>query len=96
MVSAVWYSPFHRFEEMTFTSTDRATAQAAFAQIPAGASIAAQSGLAPHLSQRAQIWEFPVLNDAEYVILDTQGAVSRPYWAVTMPKSPRCRRGATI
>jgi uncharacterized membrane protein len=79
LASAVWYSPFHRLDETTFGSTDRATAQAAFDRIPGDASVSAQSGLAPHLSQRRQIWEFPVLNNAEYVILDTRGPVSRPY-----------------
>ncbi|CAN5694441.1 hypothetical protein BH24CHL1_BH24CHL1_16370 [soil metagenome] len=82
LASAAWYSPVHRLAETRVTATDPATAQAAFARIPAEASVSAQSGLAPHLSQREQIWEFPVLNDAEYVILDTHGPVSRPYWAI--------------
>ena len=41
--------------------------------VPAGASVSAQSGLLPHLSQRREVWEFPVLRDATYVLVDRQG-----------------------
>ncbi len=41
--------------------------------IPPDASLSAQTGLAPHLSQRRVQWEFPRLKDAEYVILQTNG-----------------------
>lgn len=41
--------------------------------IPPSASLSAQSGLAPHLSQRRTQWEFPRLLDADYVILDDDG-----------------------
>jgi len=54
----------------------------AFLRIPPEAGVSAQSGLAAHLSQRERIWEFPVLADAEYVVLDLDGAVARPYWDV--------------
>ena len=50
-------------------------------RIPDGASVSAQSGLAAHLSQREAIWEFPVLMNAEFVILDLDGVVARPYWS---------------
>ena len=82
IASAAWHSPVHRFEETRITATERSMAQATFARIPADASVSAQSGLAAHLSQRERIWEFPVLNNAEYVVLDTQGAVSRPYQTI--------------
>jgi uncharacterized membrane protein len=38
--------------------------------VPPRASVAAQSGLVPHLSQREQIWEFPPAFGAQYVVLD--------------------------
>jgi uncharacterized membrane protein len=43
------------------------------ALVPADASLSAQSGILPHLSQRERVWEFPALHDAEYVIVDTRG-----------------------
>jgi len=42
----------------------------AIAMVPEGASVAAQSGLVPHLSQRQQIWEFPPAFKARYVVID--------------------------
>lgn len=44
----------------------------AIGQIPAGASVAAQSGILPHVSQRREVWEFPPSADAEYVIVDRE------------------------
>jgi len=41
--------------------------------IPADATLSAQTGLAPHLSQRRVQWEFPRLNEAEYVIVQDGG-----------------------
>ena len=52
------------------------------AEIPASASVSAQSGLLPHLSQRRQIWEFPLHAgsgdnpDAAYAVVDKHGWVS--------------------
>ncbi len=43
------------------------------AAVPRVATVSAQSGLLPHLSQRAGIWEFPQLENAEYVIVDRAG-----------------------
>ncbi|MFN8559200.1 MAG: DUF2079 domain-containing protein [Dehalococcoidia bacterium] len=37
--------------------------------IPPQASVSAQSGVAPHLSQRREVWEFPTVNGAEYVVV---------------------------
>jgi hypothetical protein len=39
-------------------------------QIPPNASVAAQNNLFPHLSQRKDIFLFPELGDAEYVVFD--------------------------
>ena len=38
--------------------------------IPPGASLSVQNPLAPHVSQREQLFIFPRLEDAEYVLLD--------------------------
>ncbi len=41
--------------------------------IPPDASVSAQTGLAPHLSQRREQWEFPRLLGADYVVLQIGG-----------------------
>lgn len=43
-------------------------------RIPPGASVSAQTALAPHLSQRERIYLFPTLRDAEYVALDQRAS----------------------
>jgi uncharacterized membrane protein len=40
------------------------------AAVPSGAPVSAQSGLLAHLSQRRDVWEFPRLESAEYVVVD--------------------------
>ncbi len=62
--------------------SQQAAIEGAFRRIPDDAGVSAQSGLVAHLSQRERIWEFPVLGDAEYVILDLDGPVAKPYWSV--------------
>jgi uncharacterized membrane protein len=42
-------------------------------QIPDGESVSTQSDLAPHLSNRREIYVFPVIENAKYVLLDLQG-----------------------
>jgi uncharacterized membrane protein len=69
-----------RYTAINYTRPAQADAiERGLAMVPADASVSAQSGLAAHLSQRERIWEFPVLNDAEYVILDLEGPIARPY-----------------
>lgn len=43
-------------------------------RIPPGASVSAQTTLAPHLSQRERIYLFPTRRDAEYVVLDRRAS----------------------
>jgi hypothetical protein len=43
------------------------------AQVPAGASVSASTGLVPHVSQRADVYLFPTLRDADYVFVDVVG-----------------------
>jgi hypothetical protein len=42
-------------------------------EIPDGESVSAQSDLAPHLSSRREIYVFPVIENAKYVLLDLEG-----------------------
>lgn len=42
----------------------------AIALIPHGASVSAQSGMLPHLSERREAYEFPDLRDAQFVLVD--------------------------
>ena len=51
----------------------RAVIAAALAKIPADASVSADNTLGAHLSARERIYTFPLLGDAEYVVLDSQG-----------------------
>jgi uncharacterized membrane protein len=41
--------------------------------IPADASVAAQSGILPHVSQREQVYEFPDVRHSEFVLIDRTG-----------------------
>lgn len=53
---------------------DRSHRQAiasALDRIPAAASVSAQGTLLPHLSQRAEVWEFPDLRESDYVVVDS-------------------------
>jgi len=61
-------------ESYVITEHDRLAARF-FEQIPPDVPISAQSDLAPHLSQRPRIYLFPVVQDAEYVILDTTTSI---------------------
>lgn len=51
-------------------------ANAVLERIPANAAVAASSGLVPHLSERAEIWEFPAGLGVPYVVLDERGPLS--------------------
>jgi len=56
----------------TYTITDHdRLASRFFEQIPPEAPLSAQSDLTPHVSQRPRIYLFPVVEDAQYVLLDT-------------------------
>ncbi|HAL61380.1 MAG TPA: hypothetical protein DCP08_03125, partial [Chloroflexi bacterium] len=64
------------FDATRFVVTERAVqGHRLFQQIPARASLSAQSNLVPHLSHREAIYLFPnpQTAKAEYIILDTQG-----------------------
>lgn len=55
-----------RFQQTEHTRVLRAAVR----EIPASASVSAQSGILPHLSQRRAVWEFPDLRGAQYVVID--------------------------
>jgi hypothetical protein len=63
----------------------RRAIEAAIAQIPPGASVSAQTGLAPHLAHRASLNEFPEGIGADYIILDARGDIAHPYQARYAP-----------
>jgi uncharacterized membrane protein len=63
----------------------RAAIAAAFKKIPADASVSADSALGAHLSARERIYTFPLLRDAEYVVLDNQSRYD-PYRARELRK----------
>jgi uncharacterized membrane protein len=48
----------------------RAAVDRALALVPAGVPVSAQNTLLPHLSEREDVFEFPNLHDAEYVVVD--------------------------
>jgi uncharacterized membrane protein len=43
------------------------------AQIPPGAKVSAQSDLYPHVPERADLYLFPTIDDANYILLDVTG-----------------------
>jgi hypothetical protein len=40
------------------------------AALPAGAAVSADEAIVPHLAHRRAVWEFPLVNDARYVVID--------------------------
>lgn len=83
MLAFVLSSPFPPGEHFDVNLYQRpansASIARALATIPPDAAVSAQSGLAAHLSHRQKISEFPLLGDSEYVIVDLNGFVARPY-----------------
>jgi hypothetical protein len=73
--AAGWYSrsPLGpvRFDPERYRATAHTAAiDRVLALVPPGAPVSAQSGLLPHLSQRRDIWEFPRLESAQFVVVD--------------------------
>ena len=62
------YSP--RTEHRTPNAAHRAVILEGLALIPPDDAVSAQGTLLPHLSHRKEIYEFPNLQDAEFVIVD--------------------------
>jgi uncharacterized membrane protein len=74
------YAPTGAYDASRYARPAHAASiERALAQIPDDAPVSAQSGLAAHVSHRERVWEFPVLLGAEYVVLDLDGRVARPY-----------------
>ena len=55
------------------TPAHRAVIAEALTMVPADASVSADNALGAHLSARERITTFPLLSDADYVVLDSQG-----------------------
>ncbi len=71
IVSFFMWSPYSpRTERHAPTEAHQAVIREALETIAAGASTSAQGTLLPHLSQRREIFEFPRLEGAAYVIVD--------------------------
>jgi uncharacterized membrane protein len=51
---------------------DVAEANNALKLIPENAKVSAQSPFVPHLAFRDYIYQFPAINDAEYIVLSTE------------------------
>jgi len=64
-----FYSEQYRWS-YTITDHDR-LASRFFEQIPSDVPISVQSDVSPHVSQRPAVYLFPVVEDAQYVLLDT-------------------------
>ena len=58
---------------LALTPAHRAVISEAIAMIPANASVSADNALGAHLSARQRITTFPVIAEAAYVVLDSQG-----------------------
>jgi len=76
LLSSLSYHRYHgftplsiRFPTFRVTMHDR-LANELITLIPEGATVSAQSRLAPHISQRERIYLFPTVEDAEYVFFD--------------------------
>ena len=66
-------SPARQLRQFAPTA-HHARLRAVLRDIPAAASVSAQDVVVPHLSRRAQIHEYPALDDAEYVVLDASSS----------------------
>jgi uncharacterized membrane protein len=75
-----------------YSSSDRTRVAYRFlSRIPDDASVSAQSDLAPHLSNRREIYVFPAIENAEYVLLDLQGETF-PVQLLGVPYPEQVRR----
>lgn len=70
MAFFLWSPYAPRAERHAPGAAHRAVLSEALALVPAGESVSAQNTLLPQLSHREDIFEFPYLHDAEYVIVD--------------------------
>jgi uncharacterized membrane protein len=64
------------------------------AEIPNQASVSAMSDLVPHLSNRDSIYLFPVVNDAEFILLDS--SVTANFWPFTSGDARGRARDAAV
>jgi uncharacterized membrane protein len=67
-------SVFRLLREPGMAPERRALARGLMAQIPAEASVSAQDELLPHLSHRREIYLFPTVEKADYVVMDRFGS----------------------
>jgi len=65
-------SPVSNLKEYRSTQYSRYVHEHVLPEIPPGAAVSAQEAFVPHLTQRRRLYEFPVVKDAEYVLLDSR------------------------
>lgn len=71
IVTFLLWSPYSpRVEGSSPGATHRGVLRDALALIPAGVPVSAQNTILPHVSRREHVFEFPYLQDAQYVIVD--------------------------
>jgi uncharacterized membrane protein len=63
-------APIGRYWQWPAVGTRERLTHELLHSIPTTAAVSAQTTLAPHLSQRQEVYLFPTLRDAEYVLLD--------------------------
>jgi uncharacterized membrane protein len=66
----LWSPYWPRAQHYAPSAAHRAVIDSALALVPAGVPVSAQNTLLPHLSERKEVFEFPNLDDAEYVVVD--------------------------
>jgi hypothetical protein len=63
-----------RFDQRHYRGTSHTDAVTrVLGAVPSGVPLSAQSGLLPHLSQRREVYEFPRLEGAGWVVIDRKG-----------------------
>jgi uncharacterized membrane protein len=67
-------SAFQILREPGMDPERREVARSLIAQIPPEASVSAQDELLPHLSHRREIYLFPTIEDADYILMDRLGS----------------------
>jgi uncharacterized membrane protein len=68
------------FAAMTIRTEHTAAVRECFGAVPRDASVSAMSDLVPHLSSRRDIYLFPIVNGADYIVFDADsGANSWPF-----------------
>jgi uncharacterized membrane protein len=78
-ITWLWFGPIIPRLQTDLPALQRAgMVESVLARIPAGAGVSASTGLVPHLSERAEIWEFPAGPGIGWVVIDSASPPSQP------------------